>query len=186
MISFFEQHASLLEKTPQLAEDFQSIMSFEKFPKHHIIHSEGSICNHIYIIISGIARVFYYKDGRDTSCYFAAEKETITAIDSFIQRKKSKYYIETLEEVEAFKISHLDLENLFQSHPEYERFGRLFMQQNYIELAERIDDLQLKTAQERYETLVEKKPHYLQRISLKHIATFLNITPETLSRIRGK
>ena len=186
MITFFEQNASLFSQYPDILEDFQSIMSLEKFPKHHILHTEGFICDHLYVIISGIARVFYYKDGNDVSCHFAAEQETITAIDSFVQRKKSKYNIEALEDMEVFKVSFEDLENLFLKHPEYERFGRLFMQQNYVELAERIDHLQIKTAQERYQNLLETKPHYLNRIPLKHIATFLNVTPETLSRIRGK
>ncbi len=186
MITFFEQNASLFRDHPLIMEDFQEIMLFEKIPKHSILHNEGSICNYLYVIISGMARVFYYKDGKDISCYFAAEQETITAIDSFVQRKRSKYNIEALEELEVFKVSYTDLEALFESHPEYERFGRLFMEQSYVELAERLDDLQIKTAQERYETLLEKKPNYLNRIPLKHIATFLNVTPETLSRIRSK
>ena len=186
MNSFFEQNASLLLENPELAEAFQNIMSFEEFSKHAILHEAGKICDHMYIITSGIARVFYYKEDKDISCHFAAEQETITAIDSFIQRKKSKYNIEALEALEVFKISHADLENLFKSNPKYEHFGRLFLQQIYIDLVERIDDLQLHTAQERYEILLQKKPYLFQRVASKHIASFLSITPETLSRIRGK
>ncbi|MBL4605833.1 MAG: Crp/Fnr family transcriptional regulator [Flavobacteriaceae bacterium] len=186
MSPFFEQNATLLLENPELAEDFQSIMVYKKYSKHHILHESGTICNHIYIIISGIARVFYYKEDKDITCHFAAEQETITTIDSFIQRKKSKYTIELMEDTELFVISHTDLENLFRSHPKYEHFGRLFLQQAYIELVERIDDLQLHTAQERYDILLAKKPELFQRISAKHIATFLGMTPETFSRIRGK
>ena len=186
MNSFFEQNASLLLETPELAEAFQDIMSFEKFAKNSILHEAGEICNHMYIITSGIARVFYYKEDKDITCHFSAENETITTIDSFIQRKKSKYNIEALEDLEVLKISHSNLENLFNSNPKYERFGRLFLQQIYIDLVERIDDLQLHTAQERYETLLAKKPYLFQRVTSKHIASFLSITPETLSRIRTK
>ena len=186
MNSFFENNASLLLETPELAYAFQNIMSFETFPKHAVLHKPDKVCNDMYIINSGIARVFYYKEDKDITCHFAAEQETMTAIDSFIQRKKSKYYIEALEDLEVFKISHSDLENLFATIPKYERFGRLFLQQIYIDLVERLDDLQLKTAQERYETLFAKKPYLFQRIASKHIASFLNITPETLSRIRSK
>ena len=186
MYSFFEQNASLLLETPELAEAFQEIMSFEKFLKNAILHEAGKVCNHMYIITSGIARVFYYKEDKDISCHFAAEQETITTIDSFIQRKKSKYSIEALEDLEVLKISHSDLESLFESNPKYERFGRLFLQKIYMDLVERIDDLQLHTAQERYEILLQKKPYLFQRVASKHIASFLSITPETLSRIRGK
>jgi len=184
--SFFEQNAALLMKNPELAEAFQGIMKYEKHPKHHVLHEKGKICNHFYIIISGIARVFYFKEDKDITCHFASEQESITAIDSFIQRKKSKYSIELLEETELFAISHSDLDNFFEKNPQYERFGRLFLEQIYVELVERIDDLQMLTAQERYDVLFTKKPKLFNRVSLKHIASFLGITAETLSRIRAK
>jgi CRP-like cAMP-binding protein len=186
MNSFFEQNASLLLDNPELAEAFQNMMIFEKFPKHHILHEAGTICNNMYIITSGVARVFHYREGKDITCHFAAEQESITAIDSFIQRKKSKYTIEALEELEVLKITHSDLENLLTSNQKFEHFGRLFLQQIYIDLVDRIDDLQLHTAHERYEILLEKKAYLFQRVASKHIASFLSITPETLSRIRGK
>ncbi len=186
MNSFLNQNASLLIDNPELGEDFQKIMHYQKYPKHHLLHEAGKVCNHFYIISSGIARVFHYKEAKDITVHFSAEQESITAIDSFIQRKKSKYCIEALEELEVFEISHTDLEKLFESNPKYERFGRLFLQQIYMDLVERIDDLQLNTALERYEILLKKKPELFQRVSLKHIASFLSITPETLSRIRGK
>ena len=185
-MSFFEQNASLLLKNPELSEAFQGIMKYEKYPKNHILHKAGNICNHFYILISGVARVHYYKEDKDITVHFSLEQESITAIDSFIQSKKSKYNIELIEDTEVFAISKKDLENLFNEHPKYERFGRLFLQQIYIELVERIDDLQFHTANDRYENLLLKKPELFQRVPLKHIASFLGVTPETLSRIRGK
>lgn len=186
MEPFFEQNDTFLLENPEFAEDFQKIMQYEKFPKNHILHHSGTVCNHLYVIVSGIARVFYYKEDKDITCHFAAEQDTITAIDSFIQRRKSKYNIQLMEDAELLVISHADLENLFRSHPKYEHFGRLFLQQAYVELVERMDDLQLHSAHERYEILLSKKPELFQRISAKHIATFLGMTPETFSRIRGK
>ena len=186
MNSFFETNASLLLENPELAESFQEILQYQKHPKHYLLHESGSVCDHFYIIISGIARVFYYKEDKDVTCHFSSEQESITAIDSFIQRKKSKYNIELLEDTEVFAVSHTDLEQLFASHPKFEHFGRLFLQQIYIDLVERIDDLQLHTAKERYAILLAKKPELFQRVSSKHIASFLGMTPETFSRIRGK
>lgn len=186
MNTFFEQNATLLLENPELAEAFQKIMILQKFSKNSILHESGKVCDYMYIITSGVARVFYYKEDKDITCYFAAEQETITCIDSFIQRKKSKYNLEALEDLEVLRIAHSDLDNLFESHPKYEHFGRLFLQQLYIDLVERIDDLLLKTAQERYETLLEKKPHLFQRVASKHIASFLGMTAETFSRVRGK
>lgn len=59
MNSFFEQNASLFLDNPKLIADFQNIMTFEKFSKHHMLHEAGKICNNMYMITSGIARVFY-------------------------------------------------------------------------------------------------------------------------------
>ncbi len=186
MNNFLETNASFLLENPELAKAFEQIMTFEKYPKHHILHEAGNVCNHMYIITSGIARVFYYKEDKDITVHFSAEQESITTIDSFIQRKKSKYNIEALEDLEVFKIAHADLESLFDNNPTFERFGRLFLQQIYMDLVERIDDLQLHTAQERYQILLEKKPSLFQRVSSKHIASFLGMTAETFSRIRAK
>lgn len=186
MLSFFEKHTEFLAENPNLLEDFQSIMQYKTFTKNEQIHEAGKISDHFYIIISGIARVYYFNEDRDITCHFAAEQETFTAIDSYIQRKKSKYFIEALENLEVMVINHSDLEAFFKKQPNYEHFGRLFLQQIYIDLVERLDDLQLKTAKERYQILLEKKPYLFQRVAAKHIATYLNITPETLSRIRGK
>lgn len=169
-----------------LLTDFQTIMKKESFSKKHILHKEGTICNHLFLVEKGIARSFYHKDGKDITAHFAIEKGTITAIDSFIQRKNSRYNIELLEDSEIISISHQDMHKLLQEKPHYEKYIRIFLEQIYIDLAERIEDLLFHTAKERYDKLVENTPNLLQRVQLKHIASFIGITQETLSRIRTK
>ena len=144
---------------PDFHSAIQNIMEYKQFPKNHRIHKAGKICNHFYIIVSGIARVYYIKDKKDITVHFAAEQQSITAVDSLSQQKKSKYNIESIEEVDAFAISINELEKKFKTEPKFERFGRLFMQQLFVELVERVDDLQLHSAKERYQTLLSKKPH---------------------------
>lgn len=167
-----------------LLTDFQKIMKKDSFSKKHLLHKEGTICNHLFLIEKGIARSFYYKDGKDITAHFAIENETITAIDSFIQRKNSRYSIELLEDSEIISISLQDMHTLLQEKPHYEKYIRIFLEQIYIDLAERIEDLLFHNSKERYDKLIENTPNLLQRVNLKHIASFIGITQETLSRIR--
>jgi len=170
----------------ELFTDFQQLMKKNSFQKNHILHEEDTVCNHLYLIEKGIARSFYYKDGKDITAHFATEQGTITAIDSFIQRKKSRYTIELLEDSDIISISQQDIQQLLESKPHYEKYVRVFLEQIYIDLAERIEDLLFHTAKERYEKLLKNNPNLLQRVNLKHIASFIGITQETLSRIRAQ
>ncbi|BDS12947.1 Crp/Fnr family transcriptional regulator [Aureispira anguillae] len=164
--------------------DFQAIVQQKSFPKHHILHREGTICNHLYIIEKGIARAYYYKDGKDITAHFAVENGSITAIDSFIQRKRSRYNIELLEDSEVHLVAYQDIQLLLEQKPTYEKYIRLFLEQIYVDLAERIEDLLFHTAKERYQQLLQKNPSLIQRVNLGHIASFIGISQETLSRIR--
>ena len=186
MKALLKNNAVFILKNPKLALEIQKISKYQTFEKNTIIHHKGNICNHFHIILSGIARVYYFNEDKDITCHFAAEQESITAIDSFIQRKKSKYYVEALENLKVMSVTYDDLEKMFKKHSKFEHFGRLFLQQAYIDLVERIDDIQLHTSQERYQILLSKRPELFQRVASKHIATYLGMTAETFSRIRGK
>ncbi|WP_196888481.1 Crp/Fnr family transcriptional regulator [Aureivirga sp. CE67] len=168
----------------ELLQAFQAIMKKETFSKRQLLHEEGTVCDYLFLIQTGIARSFYYKDGKEITAHFAVENTSITAIDSFVQRKKSRYNIEVLEDSEVISISHQDLYTLLEEKPQYEKYVRMFLEQIYVDLAERIEDLLFHTAKERYDKIIENTPDLLQRVQLKHIASFIGITQETLSRIR--
>lgn len=169
-----------------LFTDFEKVMHSKTFKKGDILHREGTVCNDIYFVEKGILRTFYFKDGKDITAHFALENGTTTAIDSFIQRKRSRYTIEVLEDTEAITISHADLHQLLEEKPQHEKYVRIFLEQIYIDLAERIEDLLFHSAKERYSKLITRSPDLLQRVNLSHIASFIGITQETLSRIRAQ
>ena len=168
----------------ELLVDFQKIMNSSSFKKNEFLHTEGKICNHLFIIEKGIARVFYYKEGKDITAHFAIENEATTAIDSFIQRKKSRYNIQLLENSKVISIAYTDLQKLLKEKPHYEKYSRMFLEQIYIDLAERVEDLLFYNAKERYAKLIKEKPNLFKRVNLGHIASFIGMSQETLSRIR--
>ncbi|CAM1373632.1 conserved hypothetical protein [Tenacibaculum litopenaei] len=175
---------ALLLDNPDFSSDLYDIAQVQSHPKNSTIHEAGHRCNHLYLVNTGLIRVFYLKEGKDITVHLAKEQESFTAIDSLFQNKKSTYSIETLEPSELIRISAEALEQLLSSKPHYERIGRLFTQNIYIELATRLHHLQLHTARERYQILTQKHPDLLRRVPAKHLASYLGMTAETFSRIR--
>jgi len=169
----------------ELLADFQAIAQRKSFAKNALLHQEGTRCDYAFIMEKGIARTYYFKDGKDITAHIATEGESITAIDSLIQRKKSKYNVEVLEDSQVVLISYPEMQALLERKPQHEKYIRFFLEQIYIDLAERIENLMFYTAKERYERLIKAKPNLLQRINLSHIASYLGISQETLSRIRA-
>ncbi|MET3021712.1 Crp/Fnr family transcriptional regulator [Flavobacterium hydatis] len=167
-------------------EDFSKLMTFQEFPSKHLLHREGTICNQFFILHKGLARAFYYKDAKDITAHFAIENTTITAIDSFIQRKKSRYNIELLEDTSLSYVNYYDWIKLLEDKPHYEKYARIFLENIYIDIAERIEDLLFHSAKERYVKLNNKFPSLQQRVNLGYIASYIGITQETLSRIRAE
>jgi CRP-like cAMP-binding protein len=166
--------------------DLKSLMTTENYPKSYLLHKENTICDKLFFINKGIARAYYFKEEKDITAHFALENGTITAIDSFIQRKKSRYNIEMLEDTTVSWVSYQNLQELLAEKPHYEKYIRLFLEQIYIDLAARIEDLLFHTAKERYDKIITNFPSLLQRVNLGHIASYIGITQETLSRIRAE
>jgi len=149
------------------------------FQRNEIVAETGKICNYIFFIRKGMLRSFYYdRKGKDITNWFANEDMIITAAESFFRRKPSFLRIEATENTTVRAISYDQLEEAFKKHPSLERFGRLVMTEIMIYL-------QVKSAEERYHELIKTHPDIFQRAKLGHIAGYLGITQQSLSRIRA-
>lgn len=176
---------SLNGLVPQdLVSEVFSLMEKREFPKNHMLHKQGTTCHHIYLLEKGIARAFFYKEGKDITVHIAAEGELITAVDSVISLKKSRYNVELLEDSDIYLISYSKLQSLLAKHPQYEKYMRLILEQLYGEGADRIEQFLFYSAKERYNNLIKANPSIVNRVNLGHIASYLGMTQETLSRIR--
>ena len=184
IIDLFSKSRSSKDK--EMISSFLSKMIGQDLPKGHFLHIPEKICNKMYFVERGIVRTYYNHDGKDVTVYFTVEGEMVTAIDSFIQRKPSKYYIELLEDTTLYSFSYHDLESHYKEFPGFERFGRLLMERAYMDLVDRAESIQLLSATDRYKKLIEAHPTLPHRVNLGHIASYLGISQETLSRVRSQ
>jgi CRP-like cAMP-binding protein len=146
----------------------------------------GTTAKEVYFILNGCIRLFYKKDGEDISAYFFTEKMFAGAYDSFISQKPSRHSIETLEDCEVLAISYKALQELFIEFPKMNEFVRKVLEERFVSLHELFTSQILDSPEERYLKLLKERPDIIQRIPQHQIATFLGITPVSLSRIRNR
>jgi CRP-like cAMP-binding protein len=156
------------------------------FKKGSLVHDANKVCTKSYFIQKGLFRTYFLKDGKAISEYFPAENEWCNSPKSFITRQKDIYYIEAIEDTEAFCLDVNDLVYLFDHYPEMERYSRLSMGTVFGHLMARITSLRFTTAKERYDHFMDTYADIHHRIPLGMIASYLGIAQETLSRIRGE
>lgn len=163
----------------------EQIAVWHEYPKHELLLRAGSVCNHVYFVVDGLIRNFYYKDGRDVTTWFGINDTFDTILDSILNRRPSRFNIETVEPTRLYAISFSDLKTLYERSHTMERVGRLSTLDNFLFLENRLYALQFYTARERYANFLEMFPGLANRVPLTHIASYLGITLETLSRIRA-
>jgi len=172
-------------------EEIESLISSFKpkqFSKNELIIQQGKICDFVYFVNKGIVRFFYYKDdGTEITECFHFPNSFMSAYSSFLSGEPTFENAETLEETELLVIHRSDLISLYNKYPNFEKLVRVITEKMYIELEKRIMSIHCQSAEERYLNLLKSdNPEILKKIPLKYIASYLGVSPETLSRIRKK
>jgi CRP/FNR family transcriptional regulator, anaerobic regulatory protein len=186
-MNFVEYINTFLPLSANVSDELVVKSRKEILPKHYLLQIGGEVCQKIFFIEKGLIRWYYYnEDGRDITDSFATENSFVTAFDSFFQRKPSRYFIELLEDSVIYSMTYDDLEESFEKFPDIQRISRLLLIEVLEQTIEKNAALQFRTAEQRYRYITDKHPDLLQRVSLGHIASYLGITQETLSRIRAK
>lgn len=185
MDSLLKHIESFIPVSEQLKNKLHDIAHRQTLAKGVFLHQPGRICSHTYFIVSGMVRTYYQKDEKEITDNFAAEGEWITSIQSFMKNVPDYFYIQTLEDTELLSIHLQQLEQCFTEFPEMERFGRMLLSHYFMEQSERIVAMQFQSSKERYNYFAETSPHKLLRVPLGMLASYLGMTPETLSRVRG-
>jgi CRP-like cAMP-binding protein len=154
--------------------------------KNEFLLTEGKICRHLYFLEKGALRGYYNLDDKEITHWFGFENDFVTSFHSFTTVQPSVENIQLIEGSLLWSISKDTLTGLFNRFHEIERLVRIAYEKYYIRLEERFVNAQFKTAAERYDQLIQQSPHILERVPLGQVASYLGISQETLSRIRGR
>jgi CRP-like cAMP-binding protein len=153
--------------------------------KNGYLLREGEICKDLVFVQKGCLRLYYMKDDIEISVWFAFQRSSAIEIYSFISGNPSNYFLQAIEDSEILHLPKAELNKLYQHHPKMQEMMRNFWEDVILNLISRFTALQKDSAEKRYLDLLNK-PGYLQTIPQKYLASFIGVTPTSLSRIRKK
>lgn len=155
-----------------------------KFQKGEMILREGEICEAIYWVAKGLVRQFYYKNDKELTEYMATENQIFMSIESLFKEQPSAQQIQALEPTILFALPKKALEHQAVRNVNIQMLYRKILEESLIISQVHADMLRFESAQERYSKLVKRSPQLVLRAPLVYIASYLQMTPETLSRVR--
>jgi CRP-like cAMP-binding protein len=169
-------------------EEFGRCVTFfvsKKVRKKQFILQEGEVCRHIAFVTSGCLRSYTVdSNGEEHIIQFAIEDWWISDLQSFLSGKPTTYNIDALEDSELLLLDKEARDRMLESVPKLERYFRLLQEANYVAMHHRIEGSLSSTAEERYLDFIKTYPTLIQRVPQGQIASYLGITPQSLSRIR--
>ena len=157
----------------------------KKYRKGEIVLKEGEVCKAMLFIEKGLLRQFYYKYDKDLTEHIGYENGMIICIESYFKQEPTRLMVETLESSVVWEIPKNQVEELASKYNDIEQLYRKFIEHSLIESQVKADTLRFEPAHERYNKLLRLHPEILKRAPLVYIASLLQMTPETLSRVRS-
>jgi CRP-like cAMP-binding protein len=177
---------SIIDLTPKETEYINELFKEKQIKKGDFFLEEGQVCKQVGFIIKGLIRYYINHDGEDKTYAFAQESNFVCNYDSFIPQTPSTKIIQALEDCEILQISYTDLQTFYKSIRHGERFGRLVIEQVFIQTLKDLSSFYTDTPEYRYERFIKQHPDLEQRISQYHIASYVGVKPQSLSRIRKR
>ena len=180
--TFLNKYSSF---SPAVLEEITGKFRHRKVKKNEYLLREGDTCRDLVFVQKGCLRLYYLKEDIEVSVWFAFEQSSAIEIYSFISENSSGYFLQAIEDSEILYLSKTALNKLYRQYPKMQEMMRNFWEDVILHLINRFTALQKDSAEKRYKDLLNK-PGYLQTIPQKYLASFIGVTPTSLSRIRKK
>jgi len=164
--------------------EFWSRMAPAEFNKNELLLKAGHVEDYLYFLVSGIARLFLAAPTKEYTLRFNFPGMFFNAYSSFFTRTPSSYSIEAITDIRLYRMSFNQLEDLYKAAPNAPTVGRRALEYFYLLKEQREIRLLCFTAEENYRELQKEQPDLIQLIPQKYLASYLGITPQSLSRIR--
>ncbi len=171
--------------THEELDTLESILVAKRYSKGEMILKEGEVCENIYYIDKGLVRQFYFKKDKQLTEHIGSDGEVFMCIESLFKEEPTYLQVEALEPSSIYLIPKHRLEQVALHNVNIQILYRKILEESLIISQQHADLLRFETAQNRYLRLCKMKPQVVLRAPLVYIASYLQMTPETLSRVRA-
>ena len=171
--------------THEELDTLESILVPMKFAKGEMILKEGEVCENIYYIEHGLVRQFYFKNGKQITEHLGEDRTVFMCIESLFRDEATKFQVEAIEPTTVYALPKLRLEQVALHNVNIQILYRKILEESLIISQVHADLVRFETAQDRYKKMCKLSPQVILRAPLVYIASYLQMTPETLSRVRA-
>lgn len=175
-----------LQLTNEEAFVFAECIPIKTFKKGDLLLIEGQISRDSYFVIKGCVRKYYIIDGEERTTEFYVEDESVASLQSYKHRTPANHYFECVEDCRLAVLNYEKEQELFKRVPKYEALCRMSMENDFGEQQEALAKFITSSPEERYKNLLDTRQDLLQRVPQYHLASYLGVKPESLSRIRKR
>jgi CRP-like cAMP-binding protein len=177
---------NLITLSPAEIEIVTSLFKEKSYKKGDFFLEEGRICKHAGFVAKGLFRYYINHDGEEKTYAFSQENDFVCNYESFLSQSPSSKIIQALEDCDILVISYADLQTFYTNIRDGERFGRIVIEAVFLQLLKDVNSFYTETPELRYDRFLKNHADLQQRISQYHIASFVGVKPQSLSRIRKR
>jgi len=165
---------------------FIECIPIKTLKKGDVLLKEGQISRDSYFVIQGCVRKYYIIDGEERTTEFYVEEDSVASLQSYKYKTPANHYFECVEDCRLAVLNYDKEQELFKRVPKYEALCRMSMENDFGEQQEALSKFMILNPEERYKNLLESRPYLIQRVPQYHLASYLGVKPESLSRIRKR